>query len=50
MPASLTVKELWYGNEDGRFVGVGARVDGWDGAGWRKPKVLLLLLKSKVLI
>ena len=47
MPASLAVKELWYGNKDGRFIGVGGGDAKGDRTEWR-PKVLLLLLLLEI--
>ena len=37
MPASLAVEELWYGNKDGRFIGVGG---GGDAGGDRTESLL----------
>lgn len=48
MAASLAIKELWNGYEDGRFVGIGggggaAAAAAWDGTEWRLKLWLLLL-------
>ncbi len=42
MPASLAVEELWYGNKDGRFIGVGG---GGDDAGGDGTESLLCFWK-----